>query len=548
VQQEQFDAVVVGSGFGGSVSAYRLAERGLRVCVLERGKRYPPGSFPRRPAEMAKNFWDPSEGLHGLFDVWSFRRFDAVVASGLGGGSLIYANVLRRKDPDWFVHNQGRAAGYEDWPIEPEDLDECYDRVERMLSPVPYPYAAITPKTRFIERSGERYGREQVELKLAVTFAGPGEVSGAPILDSADNLHHASRSTCRLCGECDIGCNYGSKNTLDYTYLSRAEDHGATLCDRCEVRRFQPCSDGGFLVGYVQHRPENEGVPFDTSRLELQTIRSRILVLAAGAFGTTFLLLRNRAAFPAIGSALGTRFGGNGDVVAWIHRSPDRLEPSLGPVITTSLREKDLVEGGTGRGFYLQDGGHPGVIDWLFEFAVPPVGRFGRLVASRAGRRLTGRSNSQAGAFLAAALGGGRRSEGLLPLLAMGRDVPDGRLWLRSGRLAADLGEVTSQAFFGRVRTAMEELAEEANGRLLANPASLLQRRVTAHPLGGAPMGQDPDRGVVDSFGEVFGYPGLFVADGAAVPGPVGANPSMTIAALAERFTARMIKRVSHGT
>src|SRR3712207_1924875 len=128
-----YDAVVVGSGFGGSVTAYRLAEAGLRVCVLERGRAYPPGSFPRSPYRMARNFWDPTAGLHGLYDFWSFRWLDALVASGLGGGSLIYANVLLRKDERWFVTEDLRDGGFEHWPVARAERDPHYDRVERML-------------------------------------------------------------------------------------------------------------------------------------------------------------------------------------------------------------------------------------------------------------------------------------------------------------------------------------------------------------------------------------------------------------------------------
>jgi cholesterol oxidase len=544
---DQVDAVVVGSGFGGSVSAYRLAVAGLTVCVLERGKRYPPGQFPRRPDEMARNFWDPSEGQHGLFDVWSFRRFEAVVASGLGGGSLIYANVLRRKDPTWFVERMGASGGYEDWPIRPEELAEPYAKVERILGANPYPYAADTPKTRFVQAAGRRHGREPVLPNLAVTFSAPGEPFGSPIPRSEDNLHHVPRSTCRLCGECNIGCNYGSKNTLDLTYLTFADDCGADLRDRCEVREFEPIEGGGFLVRYVRHSPENEGVRIDTSRLRQHVIRCRILVLAAGSLGTTFLLLRNQRWLPRLGPALGFRFSGNGDLLAWIHGATERLEPSNGPVITAMLREPDLVDGGTGRGFYVQDGGHPVFADWLFEQLTPPIARYARAAAARLAQAVTGGPHSQVGAQAAALLGGGRRSAGILPLLGMGRDVPDGRLGLHAGHLVADLGEATSQAFFRRVGAVMAELADQAGGRLFVNPPNPLKRRVTVHPLGGAPMGRDPSRGVVDSHGESFGHPGLFVADGAVMPGPVGPNPSLTIAALAERFTERMIERAGGG-
>ena len=117
MEETHFEAIVIGSGFGGSVMAYRLAEAGLQVCLLERGKAYPPGSFPRSPYRMRESFWDPGEGLYGLYDFWSFHRIHALVASGLGGGSLIYANVLLRKDEEWFVKEDLARGGYEHWPL-----------------------------------------------------------------------------------------------------------------------------------------------------------------------------------------------------------------------------------------------------------------------------------------------------------------------------------------------------------------------------------------------------------------------------------------------
>src|SRR4051794_3648718 len=151
--------VIVGSGFGGSVSAYRLADAGREVLLLERGKPYPPGTFARTPAELAKAFWDPSEGLQGLFDLWSFSGLDGIVSSGLGGGSLIYANVLLRKDERWFVGPDDPGPGGEAWPVTRADLDPHYDRAERMLGATEYPLAHApydrTPKTLAFRAAAE---------------------------------------------------------------------------------------------------------------------------------------------------------------------------------------------------------------------------------------------------------------------------------------------------------------------------------------------------------------------------------------------------------
>ncbi|MFK8844256.1 NAD(P)-binding protein [Streptomyces sp. Ac-502] len=173
---ERVGALVVGSGFGGSVAAYRLAEAGLSVVVLERGRAYPPGSFPRTPAELGRALWDPSEGLYGLFDVWRFGGCDSLVSSGLGGGSLIYANVLLRKEPRWFVRREELpGGGHECWPLTRADLDPHYDAVESVLRPVPYPVDtepyARTPKTRALREAAGRAGLPWSPAPLAVSFA-----------------------------------------------------------------------------------------------------------------------------------------------------------------------------------------------------------------------------------------------------------------------------------------------------------------------------------------------------------------------------------------
>ncbi len=564
-----FDVVVVGSGFGGSVACYRLADAGLRVCLLERGKSYPPGSFPRRPREMGQNFWDPSRGQHGLYNVWSFRKVEALVAAGLGGGSLIYANVLLRKDPRWFTQPKPGGGGHEDWPLTRDDLDPHYDQVEGMLGAQTYPLASPgyddTAKTLALQRAAAGLGLEWALAPLAVTFANPDRppAQGEPIVESGayPNLHGRGRLTCLLCGECDIGCNYGSKNTLDHTYLSAAKHRGAELRARSEVRSLAPRAAGGYRVGYVEHRSEHEGHATDTGGLPERHVTCDRLVLGAGALGTPYLLLRNRRSFPGIGAPLGTRFCGNGDLLTFLLRSTDnvngatvprRIDASRGPVITSYVRVPDRVDGahqggpgGDGPGYYIQDAGFPGVVDWLLEGTTVPstVNRLVRFAGRRAWARLTRCPKSDLSAEIGALLGDARLSSSSFPLLGMGRDVPDGVMGLRRKRyLDVRWSLATSRHYFERLDATMAAIADQLDADFRRNPLWKFNRVITVHPVGGAPMGRHAAEGVVSPEGEVFNHPGLFVADGSVMPGPVGPNPSLTIAAFANRMAERMIE------
>lgn len=555
---EHVDAVVIGSGFGGSVSAYRLAEAGLQVVLLERGRAYPPGSFPRTQHEMTQSFWNPGDDRFGMFNVWSFEGIEALVSAGLGGGSLIYANVLIRKPREWFVEQEQYANIEERWPITYDDLAPHYDKVEAMLGAQRFPFD-VAPysdarKTRALKEAAEELDLEWTLPNLAVTFGNEGEmpVPGEPIKEEVPNLHGRTRTTCHLCGECDIGCNTGSKNTLDYNYLSAAQRAGADIRTLSEVRTFEPREGGGYTIRYVHHRPGQDGEP---SRQEAVTITADRLVLSAGTLGSSFLLLKNRDAFPNLSDRLGERFCGNGDLLSFAMkcadedesgRRPRDLGPTYGPVITSTVRVPDTQDGGDGRGFYIQDAGFPAFVTWLVEATNVggTVRRVLRLASSRLRARLGRAPRTDITAEVAAALGDCEISTSSLPLLGMGRDTPDGRFYLEDDdHLACTWSMETSLPFFERVRSTMADIAKAWGGTFVPNPTYRLSRVITVHPLGGCPMAESPEYGVVDSYGEVFGYPGFYVADGSVMPGPVGPNPALTIAALADRTADRILEQ-----
>lgn len=561
VEPEHFDVVIVGSGFGGSVMAHELAGAGMKVCLLERGKSYPPGSFPRTPRDMGMNFWDPSKGLYGLFDVWSFTASEALVSSGLGGGSLIYANVLIRKPAEWF-QEEAPDGTLKPWPVGRLDLDPHYDAVEKMLGGNPYPLAdepyATTPKTLEFRDAAERAGYRWTLPNLAVSFAradGAPPAPDEPILEMDGNLHQRPRRTCSLCGECDIGCNSGSKNTLDFNYLSAAKRAGAVIRVSCEVKEIKPAAGGGYQVSYVTHDPVGRaGQAIASSELPRTTLHASRLVLSAGALGSTFLLLKNRKNFPEISPALGSNYSTNGDLLTFAfdcklpggRKEASRLiEPSRGPVITSTI----TVENGS-QGMLLQDAGYPVFLSWMVDASAIPlwIRRVWRFVCRRIDQILTGDPQTEVSEQVADLLGNGRLSSSSIPLLGMGRDQPDGRMTVHVSRrgkefLHVDWSGRSSKSYFKALNGVSREIAEKLGGDFQENPDTRhLKRLVTVHPLGGCPMGRDEDEGVVDSWGRVFNYPGLYVADGSVMPGPVGSNPSLTIAALSRRFAHKIIE------
>jgi cholesterol oxidase len=594
MSNEHYDAVIIGSGFGGSVMAFRLAEAGLRVCLLERGKAYPPMSFARTPNAMGKNFWDPSVGLFGMFDVWSFKGSGALISSGLGGGSLIYANILIRKDPKWFVKEDLEGGVRESWPIGYQDLEPHYERVEKMMNvqkyPLSHPPYDQTQKTLAMREAnqtmqlGDNSTHQWLPLNLAVSFkrknvANPDEddpsnppIVGAEIPEAHPNYHavvagrEMPRSTCRLCGECDIGCNYGSKNTLDYTYVSAAihqHPNPAKVETLCEVKKIAPLGQKGYSVEFLRHDPSKvDPATGDCPPPQSETITCDRLVLAAGTYGSPYLLLKNQGAFPALSkSTLGSRFNVNGDLLSFIVKCtttkhgksvPRAIDPSFGPVITSAIRVGDTLDGDgpQGRGFYAEDGGNPYLLSWFSELSGLPgtLYRSLKFLKFALKYRLGFGHDADLSAEIADLIGPASSSLSSFPVLTMGRDIPNGRLYLADGLLECDWAIQKSQEYFDRVRRVGKAIARSLNAEYLDNPSySFLHQVLTAHPLGGAPMGATKEEGVVDSYGEVFGHPGLYVVDGSAMPGPVGPNPSLTIGAFSDRCADHLIEQHKAG-
>lgn len=556
------DVLVIGSGFGGSVAAETLAAAGVEVCLVERGKSYPPGSFPRTPAGVSSNFWDPGNGLHGMFNVWTFEGLEGVVSSGLGGGSLIYANVMLPKDPAWFTQPHPYQPGVtEDWSFQYDDLEPHYDAVSRFLDVQSLPRGGgpqfDLPKTAAFQHAARGMAGSKTEYApLAVRFRNAqGEPAiGAELPDAGyPNLFGQPRRTCRMLGECDIGCNEGAKNSLDHTYLSAASAHGASLHERTEVLTItRRADDGRFDVVVRVH--DHDGDTRDTADLPRYTITAKRVVMSAGTFGSTYLMLRNRDGLGLDNPALGTRFCGNGDLLGFIFNARESLDGTNGPVITSYARFADRVDTGSPEdfGMYIEDAGYPAFAAWLVETSqiAAEAERLAKVFADRTWRRWFGRRRTSLAEDIHSILGPGNLTAKSLPILGMGRDVPDGTLYLRDGDAPEDTLDSTwntrtSMNYFDSMTKRMERLSALLGGKFVVNPTYALKRRViTVHPLGGCPADTSVSKGVVDSFGRVHGVPGLRVCDGSVFPGPVGANPSLTIAAFARRAAMHLIDEI----
>lgn len=518
------DYVILGTGFGAGTVGLRLAQAGKEVVFLERGRKWfgrniPPAdtasgarAFPEDADDhflWARKASNPFRQRLGLYEMKQFAALQGLVASGVGGGSLIWANVVVK------AHEEAFSAA---WPkgTDLKSLERYYDYARPYLRP------RATPALEASQLGGDL--SQLLRAKRLQEAAGKLKASWQPLdvavsfsdIDKAEpnGFGAALQKGCNMCGLCTAGCPQGAKNSVDLTYIAAAEALGAELRPLHEAS-FIEAVEGGYCI-HVRKYAEN-GVA------KPACVYARNVVIACGSFGSTELLLKSRAAgyLPALSPALGSRFSINGNVLgAALDPSGDGFlaRTNDGPAVTSMIDFGNCV---------VEDIANP-------VWASGLVGKNQFLKVLR---------------FLQIYFGVKVKPEqlkkialDLLVYVGVGIDRSCGRLYLdRFGRLALNWPAIKSDAAIQAQYRVQAAIAESLGRTYLPDVFSTFGRAFTYHPLGGCPMGESGKTGVVNAFGAVFNYPGLYVADASIIPGALGRNPSFTICALAERCAERIL-------
>jgi cholesterol oxidase len=515
-----YDAVVIGSGFGGSASALRLVEKGYRVLVIEKGPELGPAEFPKSNWNLRRWLWMPRLGWRGLFQMTFFRHVTVLSGVGVGGGSLVYASTHPVPSDKFF--SSPAWSHLADWKAE---LAPHYDTARRMLGVARVPL--LTAPDRALKAIAAERGQPEAfrNTDVAIHFGTPGQTVPDPYFSGEG----PPRTGCNYCGGCMLGCQHGAKNTLDKNYLWLARRRGMELWADTEVRAIRPLDGGSGATGY---RIEVKRGRFPWRRNAAVTAAR--VVVAAGVLGTMDLLLRMKAdprGLPRLSDRLG-------------HGIRTNSEALLG--VISERRDQDLSKGvAIGSILETDENSH------LEPVRYPAGSGFFRLLMAPhvAGERAVVRVFRAIGTVLRhprrtwRALTVPDLSKYTAILLFM--QTVDGTLRLRRGRFgglatAPDAGKLPV-ANIPEASALAAAMGEKLDGMAFGMVTdSLLNIPTTAHILGGACMGSSSDDGVIDKDHRVFHYEGLYVVDGAAVTANVGVNPSLTILALAERAMSKI--------
>jgi cholesterol oxidase len=525
-----FDAIIIGSGFGGAVSACRLAQAGQKVLVLERGRRWTPENFPREPTDAWLWNQDQPELLNGWADLRTFSDMWVAAGAGVGGGSLIYANVSVEAKPDVFLKGWPQGINY-------QVLKPYYERVAGMLDIQVLPDNQLNPRYHLMKEAAEKngWGERLHKVPLAVKFNPDYDASAHDAREDrhavwAVNPQGRKQGTCVHCGNCDIGCQVQAKNTLDLNYLAEAENHGAQIRPLHLVNRLEPLDDtgrGGWRVHFdhLANLRRNPG-----------SLTARQVIVAAGSIGSTELLIRSRDQYgtlPRLSERLGHGWAFNGDFVTPTFYSGRKISPSHGPTISCAI---DLLDGTVDKApLFIEDGGVPNLAGNFIRrrMAKPGWGKLRKVWQE-----------------LGEAVDADDPLDGMMPWFGQAVDAADGRLYL--GRLwyapwrrtlKMDWRYQKSEAVVEAMIKVHKQLSAATGGTPFIPPTwTYLRNLVTPHPLGGCNMADSAEHGVVNGHGQVFGYEQLYVMDGATLPRAIGLNPSRTIAALAERNVEHLLQ------
>lgn len=518
------DFAIIGSGFGGSVSAMRLAEKGYDVVVLERGKRYTAQTFPKTNLNIFKYLWLPALRCFGIMGINFLDDMMILNGSGVGGGSLVYASTHIRPSRAFYEAPEWRDLA--DWEAE---LTPHFDTAERMLGVTQNP--RLWPADQLLRDIATELGQEHTfkPTPVAIYFGEPGQTVPDPFF----NGEGPERAGCIHCGGCMVGCRHNAKNTLDKNYLYFAEKYGARVeaeANVVDIRPFYSQQSDGARYEIVYERTTDWG------RKRRTTIRARQVILAAGVLGTVNLLLRCRdetRSLPLLSSRLGHVVRSNSEALMGVTARRAGIDFSEGVAITSHFWIDEVTS--------VEPVRYPRGSSLMRNLAVPLISLEGG-IWRKLGRFAKEFLRSPYDFLKVRLLPDWARDSTILLIM----QTVDNRMRLKRGRSIYTLlrrGLVSERdrtlpipAVINTGRLVVERFAAKINGipQSTFNEV-LLDKPSTAHILGGCGIGADEISGVIDSHHEVFNYPGLYVVDGSVIPANLGVNPSLTITAMAER-------------